>query len=179
MTKNSMKMKYKPVKRDKNKNNFEREEYSEFNSVLKTTLVVLISVGILYLGVLGMNKLGVFEKGYTKPVKEETAIDYEFIDIGTIFNRDEKTYYVLFDNYESILTSDTYINNLIGKQNDHKVYKVNMSLQANAKYINENENTKVQDVKDLRINGITLMKVSNGKNVKYISGSDKIEEYLK
>ena len=33
------------------------------------------------------------------------TIDYEFIDIGTIFNRDEKTYYVLFDNYESSINS--------------------------------------------------------------------------
>ena len=56
-----------------------------------------------------MEKIGLFEAGYKKPEREETTIDYEFIDIGTVFNRDENTYYVLFDNYENSISSDSYI----------------------------------------------------------------------
>lgn len=179
MAKNNMKLKYKPAKRDKNKKNLEVTKQEEVSSIIKTTIIVLVTVGVLYLCVLGMEKLGTFEKGYTKPEKEETVIDYEFIDIGTVFNRSEKTYYVLFDNYESDFTKDSYVNMLLDNQEDHRVYKVDMSLKSNEKYINKKENAKAQSVKDLKINGVTLMKVSNGKNAKYISGSEKIEEYLK
>jgi hypothetical protein len=54
-----------------------------------------------------------------------------------------------------------------------------MSLDENKKYISDEENTKVQNVNDLKINDITLIKISKGKNVKYITGSENIEEYLK
>lgn len=179
MAKNNMKLKYKPAKRDKNKKNYEVNKQEELNSAIKTTIIVLVSVGILYLCVIGMEKLGLFEKGYTKPEKEEVVIDYEFIDIGTVFNRSDKNYYVLFDNYESDFTKDPYINMLLDNQEDHRVYKVDMSLKSNEKYLSEEENPNAQSVKDLKINGITLIKVSNGKNVKYVSGSENIEEYLK
>ena len=36
-----------------------------------------------------------------------------------------------------------------------------------------------EKVEDLKINGITLIKISKGKNVKYITGSEEIEKYLK
>lgn len=54
-----------------------------------------------------------------------------------------------------------------------------MNLKENEKYLSEEVNDKAQNVNDLKINGITLMKVSKGKNVKYIIGSENIEEYLK
>ena len=54
-----------------------------------------------------------------------------------------------------------------------------MSLESNKQYLSEEVNDKAQNVNDLKINGTTLMKVSKGKNVKYVVGSENIEEYLK
>ena len=68
---------------------------------------------------------------------------------------------------------------LVDAQKDIKVYKVDMSLEENQKYMSEEVNDKAQTVSDLKINGITLMKVSKCKNVKYVIGSENIEEYLK
>lgn len=41
----------------------------------------------------------------------------------------------------------------------------------------ENKNPKKDS--DLKIKGLTLIKISNGKVSEYITGEDKIEEYLK
>jgi hypothetical protein len=49
----------------------------------------------------------------------------------------------------------------------------------NSKYKNEESNPKAQKVEDLKINDITLIKITKGKNVKYITGSENIEEFLK
>ena len=46
-------------------------------------------------------------------------------------------------------------------------------------YLSEEVNDKAQNVNDLKINGTTLMKISKGKNIKYVVGSENIEEYLK
>lgn len=179
MAKKSMNMKVKSVKRERNKNKEVVKEDATFKSFMTTSVGVLAFVGVTYLGLLGMEKLGVFDPGYIAPNKGEVEIDKTFINIGTVFNRDTETYYVLFDNYKNNYSKDVYINYLLDSQKDIKVYKVDMNLESNKKYLSEEVNEKAQNVNDLKINGITLMKVSKGKNVKYIIGSENIEEYLK
>jgi len=87
-------------------------------------------------------------------------------------------YYVLFDNYENEYTKSTYINYLIDKVDDIKVYKVDMSKKENAKYSAEEENSDAENATELKINGITLIKIKNGRIEDYISGKESIEEYL-
>lgn len=179
MAKNNMKLKYKTQKRQRNKASYEKNTKDEIKSFLITVVMVCGFMGAVYLGVLGMEKLGVFDAGYTPIVKDETKIDYEFISMGTVLNRPEKSYYVLFDNYKSTLTHDSYVNDLLKKQDSYRVYKVDMSKKENEKYISDKENSKAQKVSDIKINGVTLIKVSSGKIVKYVSGSENIEEFLK
>ena len=179
MAKKSMNMKVKSVKRERNKNKEERTTLDEMKSFIFTFMGVLAFLVVCYLGILGMQALGVFDKGYVAPSKGETEIDYEYIGIGTVFNREVDTYYVLFDNYKSNYTSDAYINYLVDAQKDVKAYKVDMNDAANSKFASEESNPKAQKVEDLKINGITLIKIQKGKNVKYITGSEEIEKYLK
>lgn len=175
MAKNNMKLNYKKQKRVR-KNNITVEENNPLKQLLFTTLGVLVFIGIVYLGVLGLEKLGTFEKGYTKKTEGVATIDYEFIPIGTVFNRKESVYYVLFDNYKTN-KEDPYVNTIISKLED-PVYKVDMSLNENAKYASDKSNAKATKVKDLKINGVTLIKINKGHIAKYITGSDKIEEYI-
>lgn len=180
MAKKSMNMKVKSVKRERNKNKVvERTAKDEAKSFAGTLIGVLVFLGVCYLGVLGMQALGVFDKGYTAPDKGETEISHEFISIGTVFNREIDTYYVLFDNYESDYTKDAYINYLVDYELKDKVYKVDMNDLNYGKYKSEEANTKAQKVEDLKINDITLIKIVKGKNVKYITGSENIEAFLK
>lgn len=178
MSKNNMGLKYKKAKRERNKNITSNEE-NTVKSFIYTTVGVLIFVGLTYLGIMGLGKLGLFEEGYTAPIKGETTIDYEFINIGTVFNRSEKSYYVVFDNYESDYTKNVYINSLIDAQKSYKIYKVDMSKKMNAKYSSDSSNKKASNDADLKINGLTLIKISNGKIAKYLVGEKEIEEYLK
>lgn len=180
MAKKSMNMKVKSVKRERNKaKEVQRTAKDEAKSFVYTLVGVLAFLGLSYLGVIGMQALGVFDKGYTAPSKEETEISHEFISIGTVFNRDLDTYYVLFDNYENQYTKDTYINYLVDYEVKEKVYKVDMNDLNNSNYSSEEANPTAQKVEDLKINDITLIKISKGKNVKYITGSENIEEFLK
>lgn len=179
MAKKSMQIKYKTQKRERNKKNVEVTPKESATSFIKTLCGVLIFIGIMYLMMVGMKALGLFEAGYTKPSKEAVTISYEFIPASTVFNRSDSEYYVLFDNYKSNYTSNNYINSLLLNDKSKVVYKVDMSLKENEFVKGEKENTKARNVNELSINGVTLIKIKNGVISEYISGSDKIEEYLK
>ena len=109
MAKKSMNMKVKSVKRERNKNKVERTSTDEVKTFIYTSVGVLAFIGVTYLGILGMEKLGVFDEGYVAPAKGETEIDHTFINIGTVFNR----WYILNLNiithyFEIYLISMTY-----------------------------------------------------------------------
>ena len=178
MAKNKMQVKYKSQKRERNKNTQELTQEDSIKSFLKTLVGVAIFLGVMYLFVFGMQKLGVFEAGYTAPTKDATTFSYEYIPVGTVFNRTEKTYFVLFDNYENNYTNDAYINSLL-EDNKTPVYKVDMSLKENAKVKSDKANKNAKNASELKINDITLIKISKGAISEYIVGSEKIEEYLK
>ena len=163
------------MKIERNKNNMVEE--NTIKSLLKPVIIVLVFLGVMYLMAVGLEKLGTFERGYTAPSKE-TNFDYENISVSTVFNRNEKTYYVIFDNFKSSYTSNSYVNLLLESQ-DTTYYKVDMSIKENAKYASEKSNKKATKPSELKINGITLIKIKNGRIVDYIEGSDNIEEYLK
>ncbi len=175
MAKNKMKLKIKPQKRVRNKS-VELSDSDKFKSVLYTLIGVLAFIGIVYGLVLLMEKGGLFEEGYTKPTSEATEISSEYISIGTVFTRDMNEYYVLFDDFSG-LKNDSYVSYLASKSN-LKVYKVDMSKPENKSFASETSNPKAKRSNELKINGITLVRVKNGKIVNYIETSSKIEEYL-
>ena len=163
MAKKSMNMKVKREKRERNKNKQERTTLDEMKSFILTFVVVLAFLGLCYLGILGMQALGVFDKGYTAPSKSETEIDHSFISIGTVFNREVETYYVLFDNYKSTYTKDAYINYLVDSKTDIKTYKVDMNDLNNSKYSSEESNLQTQPLTDFFFTGIKSRAVDSTK----------------
>ena len=54
-----------------------------------------------------------------------------------------------------------------------------MSKSENSKFASTTSNKKANNANELKINGKTLIKISNGKIKDYIEGSKNIEEYLK
>ena len=77
MAKNKMQVKYKQPKRVRNKSK-EIETDNKLMSAVKTVLGVLIAMVLMYLMMFVMEKLGVFEAGYTKPDSGETTISNEY-----------------------------------------------------------------------------------------------------
>ena len=177
MAKKGMNIKYKSRKRERNKYNPTLEGSEGIKSSIGVVIGVVIFLGLMFLAALGMEKLGLFEAGYS-PKETEATIDYEYIPIGTVFNRSESTYFVIFDDYSTKISFDVYIDTLVSNSKT-KVYKVDMGNKANAKYKGEKPNKKAVRATDLSINDITLIKITNGKIRDYIVGSNAIEEYLK
>ena len=177
MAKKGMNIRYKARKRERNKFNPTMNTNDSVRNFGMTLLYVIIFLGLFGLMVFGMYKMGVFQRGYTAPEKEETKVDYVNIPIGTVFNRDEKEYYVLFDNYRNNVSSDAYINALLN-ESSIRVYKVDMNRGDNAKFKGEKANKKASKASDLSINDITLIKITNGRISSYLVGSDEIESYL-
>jgi len=165
-------------KRVRNKNNKEAENKTEIKSFLIILFIVIGFILIFFLIILGLSALGVFEEGYTKPTTENSEISYDEILIGNVFNKPENSYYVLFDTFLDE-TNNVYINYLItSKEYDNKIYKVDMSNPNNKKYLSNESNKKATKVSDLKINGITLIKITNKKITQYLTGSNEIEKHL-
>ncbi len=176
MSKSTMNLKYKSKKRVRN-NNKNVEKGNTPKETIITIAVVVGFIAILYLGALGLEKLGVFEAGYTKP-ESSAEISYEDILIGEVFNRPGSEYLVLFDTFGD-KTNDIFVKSLADNYSALNIYYVDMSSNENKNYISESSNYSANSVDELKINGITLMRITNGRSSSYITGSEAIIEYLK
>lgn len=159
-----------------NKNNV-KEEID-----IKNAIVVIISlfliVGVMYALTVGAKKLGLFDLGYTKPEVKNATINYENILAGMTFNRAESEYYVVFDNFDS--EESIYLSSLGTLYNQKKedklhVYVVNTANGMNSNVVSNEANPYVQDASELKIDEATLIKIKDGKNIKYIKGVDNIK----
>lgn len=178
-TKNNIKVIKKPIKKETKKienNKLDGEILSFIKIALGVGVVVLIVFGATIL----MNKLGVFDEGYTKPERGEIIISYEDATVGTIFNRPDTEYYVVFDDFTE--NPNQYLTSILFRYSNEEetlpIYKVDISNGFNIKYAGEQGNPSAQKVEDIKINGVTLIKIVNGKNVKYIEGTTNIENEL-
>ena len=178
-TKSNIKVVRKPIKKETKKienNKLDGEILSFIKIALGVGVVVLIVFGATIL----MNKLGVFDEGYTKPERGEIIISYEDATVGTIFNRPDTEYYVVFDDFTE--NPNQYLTSILFRYSNEEetlpIYKVDMSNGFNIKYSGEQGNPSAQKVEDIKINGVTLIKIVNGKNVKYIEGTTNIENEL-
>ena len=176
MAKKNMQIKYKAKKRERNKKE-EVTKKDEIKSAAKTILTVLIFIGVMYLMMLGLEKLGAFQAGYNAP-SHTTELDYEYINVGTVFTRSDRTYYVLFDDYSNNISSNTYVNEVIKDKLSDPVYKVDMSKGINSKYKSDTPNENANKSSELQISDITLIRIKDGRLDMYLTGDDKIEEYL-
>ena len=178
-SKKNIKMVRKPIKREK-----KILESPKLDSEIQSFIKIVIGVGVVVITVFGatllMNKLGVFDEGYSKPERGEIIISYEDATIGTMFNRPDTEYYVVFDEFTE--NPNQYLSSILfrysNEENKLPIYKVDMTNAFNAKYMGESGNPSAQRVEDVKINGVTLIKVVNGKNVKYIEGITNIENEL-
>ncbi len=164
-----------------NKNKRKKTKYVEANTdakkIIKVIIFVFLFFGCAYGITIILSKYGVFEKGYT-PIETTTEFSDEYILIGTILNRNEKEYYVAFDDFSSDV-KNIYFGELIDNTSlKTKIYKVDMSSLFNSKYKKDKSNPKAKTLNNLAIKGETLIKIKNKKIVEYVEGISKIEKIL-
>ena len=151
------------------------EVITEDNSLMDKFFVVagvvlcLLCFYILTVYITNKNKDDDEEKTKTVEISKDEII------IGRSLSMSKDDYYVVFyDNGNS--TIEEIINNYGGSV---PIYKVDMSSAFNKKYATSEESNKnPSKVSEFKINGPTLIKVSNNKVVEYIEGEDEIRTNL-
>lgn len=112
----------------------------------------------------------------------EATISYEDIMVGRSFSMSDGEYLVLYYDKSDTDISSTYsnlVNTYSHAPNHLNIYTVDMGSSFNSSYATVGESNKTPGtVSDLKINGPTLIKVSNKIAVEYIEGEEAITNYL-
>ena len=141
-----------------------KENYSKKQVINLLKIIIAILLTVLVVCFIAKFANGDFKKD------EEESVDYTNIVAGQTFTRSEDEYYVLFYEDEAILDK-------IGSVTD-TIYKVDLNSSLNKNIVSEEGNPKVEDAESLKINGTTIIKIEDGKNVSYIEGYDAVVDYL-
>lgn len=139
--------------------------------------VALVAVLLYFVSSKIIIKDGVSDKTETE-TKEET-INYNKLDVGNVFNRPYKEYYVYV--FASDANKASYYSSLtsVVDTKKHKIYMLDLKDELNKKAIGEKGNDKAKNPSELSLVEPTLIKIADGKIVKYIESLDDIEKELK
>jgi hypothetical protein len=112
----------------------------------------------------------------TNEEKEKNVeISSDKIILGRSLSMSKDDYYVVYYTSDNS-TMDEIVNNYNGEL---KLYKVDMSSAFNKKYATDGESNKnPSKTSEFKINGATLIKVSNKQVVEYTEGEDAIRTIL-
>lgn len=148
----------------------------EVYKLLKILIIVLVILIIIYLMV-GIFITKEISFGNKKDNDTEVIMQSDYLLASETFRQKEEKYYVYF--YDFNETNSSIETLISSKLKEEKVYRVDTSSDFNKKYISETSNPNVQNKEELKINGITLIVIENGKNIKYLQGEDAITNYIK
>lgn len=138
--------------------------------IVAAVILFLLCFYILTVHITNKNKDSSDKKEGTVELSKDKIV------IGRSLSMGKNDYYVIFYDY-------VYENSLEEMASNYKgelpIYKVNMSLGFNRKYATvEESNKNPTKASEFKINGPTLIKVSNKKVVEYIEGEDNIRTIL-
>ena len=145
------------------------------NLIILLLIVVLICVGLFFL----TEKM--IEKETKLNEKEQvTEIDYDIATIGTMFNRNEKEYYVLlYSNNEDGSKLNSVLDSYRSSDNYIKTYYIDLDLKVNSSVLGDSYNKKPNNSNEVKVKGATLYKINNGKVIDAYNGVESIKEILK
>lgn len=170
-------------KKNKNVEKIEEITFSN-NGWYNKVILILVVISILclfYLLTVHLTEGGSNESTTGEPIVEDTVIQYNEILAGSTFNKSDDKYFVVYYDMSSEDISDISeaISTYNSKEDSLPLYVVDMSNSLNKKYVSKESNKSVTSAADLRINGVTLVRIKNGKLDKYLEGETEVVEYLK
>lgn len=154
--------------------------FSNINPNYATVAIVIITVIIFYIITLFIN--GDINLGKDKTDEDNgiTLIQYVDIIAGTTFNQPLSDYYVIF--FDSKGSDATLLNQLISTYKSRTgvlpYYVVDLNSGFNKSYISNISNPLTQSATDLKINGPTLIRITNHLNAGYFEGITAINNVL-
>ena len=181
-----MEKKKKEIKNKKTKikkQNYRTSEQDEMIKFVVVILVVLLSVGAIYLFTRAFITKDLFEDKTNETTEnvQEGTVNYDVAIMGQILNRPYKQYYVLIYDSQGDYNSDmtSLIFNYSSKKEHKHLYTVDLNNNFNKDYYDPaNVNLKATELKDIKVGDITLIKVKNGKIDKYIVDYAKMQKEL-
>ncbi len=170
----------KTVKESKGKKimrDLDKENSISLSKAIVVLLIVIFIVGAVYfVSAVVMGEISFKDK------TEQKEIQYENILAGSTFKQHDKEYIVVYYDFEGDDqdTIDTAISSYKEKESAKAVYKVDLSLSQNKKYITDKTSNKnPKNAKELKIKGTTLVSIKDGKVNAYVESATKIKDYLK
>lgn len=115
-------------------------------------------------------------------VVEESEFVYDEIMLGRSLSMKAKDYLVIFYDSSNADVSSSCSEAVTNYRNTNtkSIYFVDMSNGFNSSYATSEESNKnPEEATDLKINGPTVIHVSNGKVLEYIEGLNEVLDYLK
>lgn len=182
---NKKKTEIKTKPKTNNKKTQEQQTENQNNEMIKLLKIVLIVTGIM-LVFYGITLLvtkkseDVLENQKTEEQTEKAEIQYKNIMIGTMLNHGG-TYYVLIEEKDDnrIAEYDSLITTIESSEDAPKIYKANLTDSFNKTYLGKEQNYYVEDIKDFKVTGTTLIKVKDGKIETAKDTYDSIKNTLK
>ena len=154
----------------------ETDEKTETIRFITILVVVLLVIGVVY----GLTKL--FGKEESNYEFAKGDINYEIVTAGTMLNRPFNEYYVMaYDSEDSDgIYYATIANLYMRKSNSLKMYYCDLNNNFNKELVSKDGviNPKAKDVESLSLGEFTLLKIKDGKIVKYADGVDAVKKEL-
>ena len=157
---------------------------SEESKEVKRFIIILLSIIVLVLAVYGITRLVNKDKDNNDD-RTITAgsIDYDKVSVGTLFNRADSEYYVIVYDGEApnAIYYSALMNKYMDKEKSNKVYYCDLSNELNKKYYvgeDKDSNPNATTSSELAFKDLTLIKIKNGKIVKYLETLDTIKTEL-
>ncbi len=153
----------------------------EIVKLIKIVLIVTAVMLVFYL--ITLVATGQAEK-VNKETEEETAedaateIQYDYIVIGSMLNKDGN-YYVLIEGEEDNRLSEysTLIQTISADEDAPKIYHANLTDSFNKNYLSKEANY-TDNMSDFRVTGTTLVEINNHKIAEVFNTYDKIKGEL-
>lgn len=156
----------------KRNNELKKKENPNKTKILfasKILFAILLTLILVYFITLVANGDYKFNDNNSNSTDEQ-----QIILAGQTFDKKYDTYYVVFYDFKN----DSNLTSKIEEISTKKIFRVNIADKINSSVISDNSNNKASNSNELRINGITLIKIENGKNMDYIEGISEVTSYL-
>ena len=119
-------------------------------------------------------------------VVEEEPVEFQDVNMlaGTTFNMDHDEYYVLYFDYSNkgeASTMQLLYKDVFKPNNGTKMYLSDLSNKFNEPYIakeGEQINKAPKNINELKVTNPTLIKIKDKKVIEFITGHDKVKEYI-
>ena len=164
----------------KNKKVKETKIMSDDVVKVRNMLILLVGVVIVCVGLFFLTEKMIEKDTLKDEETKEVEFDNEIATIGTMFNRDYDSYYVLlYSKSENSKDLDSVLDSYRSSDNYIKTYFIDLDLKINSFVLGDEYNKKPTKSNEVKVTGATLFKINNGKVSETYTGIDDIKNILK